>query len=242
MTLTELLQWWNLVFALPFVAALGYLVLLATGSVAAEHDAEIPGFDNDFDHGIEHSVEVHHGVHGHVEGDDDITGFGKALSILGVGKAPISVILMCFCFIWGFAGWVGNQIFQSILPEPVLFIWPSLGMALLCSVILTRGLAFGLARALPSTETYAVSNPQLVGKRAVVRFKVTDGSGTAQLYDDYGNLHEVSCRVKAGEQGLPQGTRVILMGYDDQKQVFLARVDPLEEHGLDHSPARGMLK
>ena len=264
MTFSDLLQWWNLVFVIPFVCALGYLLLMMTGLVAAEGSADVDTdvhLDHDVDVGLDHALEapiiegevvaaddLDHGIdHGHHSADmdtDDISGIGKALSFLGIGRVPLSILLMCFCFIWGLAGVTANQLFQSRWPQPELFMWPSLGATFLCSMVCTRLLALGLGKYMPASESYGVAEAQLIGKRATVRFKVTAASGTAQLYDHYGNLREVSCRVKSEEVSLPQGTHVVLMDYDVHKRVFLVRVDPLEKlknHGLDSDPARGIL-
>src|SRR5215213_7428138 len=106
----DLLTWWNLIFLLPALAALLYLVLLATGSVStgdvdADLDADIDA-DVDADlaastdaasaHGIEHSPSAEH--------NQADSRFGEALGFLGVGRVPLSIILITFCFLWGFAG------------------------------------------------------------------------------------------------------------------------------------------
>lgn len=232
----ELLNWWNLIFVLPFTAGVGYLLLFASGTVAVEHgvgpDADVgldhdADFDHDLDHGIEHTVHDHA-----VGGEHEVGTIMKALSFLGLGRVPLSIIVMCFCFIWGFSGWASNQVFSSLLRVPGLFIWPSLGVALASSVLLTRYLALGLSKIMPATETYAVSKRQLVGRLAEVRYTVTETFGRAQLRDDTGVLQEVSCRVKPGEAEIPPGSRVVLLSYDEREKVFFVRRDPLQKLGL----------
>jgi len=221
----ELLMWWNLPFVLPFVAALFYLMLLATGTVAAEHEVEADAdadtdIDHDYDHGVEHTVE-----HGHAHPQDSSMA-AKALSFLGFGRVPFSLILMSFCFIWGFTGWAASKILGSILFFPVIYFWPSAGMALVSAVLLTRVIAKALSRVMPATETYAVPHAALVGKVAEVRFTVTPTSGTATLYDDYHTFKEVSCRIRPEENEVPTGAKVVLMRYEDKEGVFFVRQDP----------------
>lgn len=222
----ELLQWYNLVFILPFVTAVGYLVLLATGSVAVGHgdvDADVDmdaDIDHDVDHGIEHTV-------GHGYGDHEAGLAAKALSFLGFGRVPLSIILMSFCFIWGFTGWAANTVLGGILWFPILFFWPSLGVALVISVTLTSSLARGLSRIMPATETYAVSRRELVGKVATVRYPITAESGTATLHDHYGTFKEVQCRVNPDEPTIPEGSQVVLLRFDEEQEAFLIRQDPL---------------
>jgi hypothetical protein len=130
-------------------------------------------------------------------------------------------LLISFFLLWGFLGWVGNVVFSAFLPSPALFIWPSLLLALVGSAMLTRLLANGLHRVMPATETYAVSNRQLVGKLASVRYAVSATAGSAQLHDEQGRLHEVPVRVLPGEMPIPAQTPVILWRYDADAGAFL---------------------
>ena len=229
----ELLQWYNLVFVLPFVAAVGYLVLLTTGSVAAGHgmeaeaDADVDaGTDLDTDHDLTHGVE-HTVGHGHASGEHEPGIAAKALSFLGFGRVPLSIIVMSFCFIWGFTGWAANTVLGGILRFPALFFWPSLGVTLVLSVSLTSSLARGLSKIMPATETYAVSKRELVGKVATVRYPITAESGTATLHDQYGTFKEVQCRVNHDDALIPEGRQVVLLRFDDEQDAFLVRQDPL---------------
>jgi hypothetical protein len=250
MQVLDLLQWWNLIFVLPFGLALGYVLLMATGAVSTEFG----GHDLDLDHHVEfdHAVHIEHdlSVHG---GEGSGNFLGNALSLLGVGRAPLSLIGSCFCFIWGFAGWAANQFFQSLWPAPLLFVSASVGVALFSAVLLTRFIVLGMVKLMPLDENFAVSDSELVGRRATVRFSVTGQSGTAQVYDQYGTLHEVPCRLKSdnGENGsgesdgqslasLPPGTPVILLEYNRDQKVFRVRTDPLGNPQLPRDPPKMM--
>src|SRR3989338_8050602 len=142
----EILEWWNLIFVLPFVGAMFYVVLLSIGVVDLGHDGGVDidhGVDvghHDIHTGIEHSHEVGH------EHDHDQGVLVKTLSFLGVGRVPFSIVVMAFCFLWGFSGWAANVIFRSVLKFPGLFIWMSLGAALFFAVFGTRFLALGISR------------------------------------------------------------------------------------------------
>lgn len=211
----DLLQWWNLIFLLPAVAALLYLLLLALGAAPAEG------------HDIHAGVELH-------DGDGDP--FHGALSLIGLGRVPLSLILMSFGFLWGFFGWLGNRMFSTVLAEPALFIWPSLVLALAGAVILTRALASGLGRIMPATESYGAGARELVGGMAEVRYPLTESTGTVQVHDQYGAMHEVPARVLPGESGIPAGTRVILWRFDERSGTYFAIQDDAIG-GLDASGA-----
>jgi hypothetical protein len=228
MNFVDLLQWWNLIFLLPFGLALVYVLLMATGAVVAEGGHDF-GLDHDQDVGLDHDID--HDAHMDAHAPEGPGFVGHMLTLLGVGRVPLSLIATCFCFVWGFSGWASNEVFRSFMPAPALYVWISIAIALFMSLLFTRFLVFGMTKILPLDENYAVSDVQLVGRRAKVRFTITPVSGTAQLNDQYGTLHEVPCRLKSDEQeikSLPPGTPIILLDYDREKKVFYVRHDPLE--------------
>jgi membrane protein implicated in regulation of membrane protease activity len=220
----DLLAWWNLIFLLPAIAALLYLVLLASGTVGAESDVDAD-LDVDADagagsmHGIEHSLGSEH------EGSR----FGEALGFLGFGRVPLPIILLTFCFLWGFAGWATNTLLKGALDRPAIFVLFSIAVATSTSVLGTRYLARGLARVMPSTESYGSSERDLVGRLAKVRDTITERQGRAQLYDAHGSLQEVPVRIKPGEAEIPPRTEVVLLSYDQKRGVYYVLADPLGE-------------
>jgi membrane protein implicated in regulation of membrane protease activity len=207
----EALQWWNLIFLLPAVGALIYLLVLALGAIPLE------GHDVDVGH---HLDAGHHDVE-HGDGDP----FHGALSLIGVGRVPLSLVLMSFAFLWGFFGWLGNRLFSMVLPSPSLFLWPSLVMAFLGAAVLTGVLARGLGRMMPSTESYGATARDLIGGMGDVRYALTAQNGSVQVHDRYGTLHEVPARVLPGEPMIPAGTRVVLWRFDDEAGAYLALQD-----------------
>ena len=225
MSLQSFLQWWNLAFELPFLLALVYTLLLATGTVDAgqggDADADVDAdvdVDHDFDAGVEHTVGGDHPHHeSHAEG-----GLARALGFLGIGRVPLSIVLVTLLYVFGFTGWAFNQLFDGLGWAPELFFWPSVVLALLCAVVLTRQLAFRMARILPSVETYGIkSSADLVGHAGVASHTISDSFGMAQVKDPYGNTHQVYCRTAEGAEPIPPSTSVRLQEYDPQKREFV---------------------
>jgi len=220
----ELLQWWNLIFVLPFVGALMYILLLAFGVVSVDHDVAADfGPDVDLDHDVDidvdHDVGIEHSV-GHEIGAHEPGAFLRALSFLGVGRVPISIIIVSFCFIWGFVGWVCNSIFSSTYLPGFGFVWISLIIAMFLSVSFTKLVARVMSKIMPSTETYAISESEFVGRIAETVTGVDENFGQANINDKLGNLHTLSCRVRAGEKPIPRGTEVVLMYYKRADRIF----------------------
>jgi hypothetical protein len=235
----DLLSPWNLVFLLPAVGALLYLLLLATGAVSAELgdvDVEVDlDADADVDHGVEHVVGD---ASGHGDDAAHAGGLSSALEVLGVGRIPLSLLLMTFCFLWGFLGWLGNLVFGGLIGNEAVAFLPSLALALVGATFLTRTFAVLLGRIVPATESYGVTYRELVGSLATVRYAVTDQAGTAQLHNERGVLIEVPVRVRPGEAPIASGREVVLWNYDPEDNVFLVTHDP----DLDRTPGETTIR
>ncbi|MFH1985400.1 MAG: hypothetical protein ABIL58_26485 [Pseudomonadota bacterium] len=230
--MAELLQWWNLIFILPFIGALFYILLLCTGTVAADHDAD---FNVDMDQDADLSADMDHSTGIEHLHDVDPGMLARALSFLGIGRVPLSIILISVCFLWGFTGFASNTLLKPVLPA-FLFVWVSIAMALMVSVFCTRLLAALLSRIMPATETYAVSIEQLTGKWAEAITTIDETFGQALVHDDAGALHTVQCLVHAGESNISRGTQVILLFFDKNRRAFFVGTEtPVVNRSEDDS-------
>jgi membrane protein implicated in regulation of membrane protease activity len=213
--MSELLQWWNLIFILPFVGALFYVLMICTGLMAADHDVDL-----DHDMGIEHAHEFDPGT------------LAKALQFLGIGRVPMSIILICVCFLWGFSGFAANTLLKPLLPA-WLFVWVSIAVAFVATVFFTRFLAGLLARIMPATETYAITEEQLVGKWAEAVTTIDESFGQAHVHDDAGALHTVQCLIRGGESKIQRGSQVVLLYFDKSKGAFYVGTEMPAVSGAD---------
>lgn len=236
--LVYILQWWNLAFELPFLTALLYTILMSAGvgnSGEAEHDVGVDhdvGIDNDVDHDLDHGIEQitahdHELVPTHPQGGELV----RALSFLGFGRIPLSLVLTTFLYIFGFAGWAGNMVLAGTVLPPEIYFWVSMFLAMTSSVFLTRTFAIRLSKLLPKYESFGITSLEdLVGYTGEVTNQITATFGTANVHDNIGNLHEVICRVPPGEKPIPFGSHVLLTGYDPGRRIFsvLEQKDLLE--------------
>lgn len=200
----DLFAWWNLIFVLPFLAALLLLLLQAFGAmhVAGEADAE-HDLDADHDSGV----------------------LDKALSLLGVGRVPLSLLLTSFALLSGFTGWASNQILQPLLVSPALFVGPSIGVALASSFFLTRAFALLMSRVMPAAESYATSKRSLLGREGTAISEISQSFGRVRVRDEHGNLQDVSCRADANTPLIPDGATVTLMSFDDERECYIVSSD-----------------
>jgi hypothetical protein len=106
---------------------------------------------------------------------DHIDGpFDKVLGWLHVGKVPILVIVVIFLGGFAVTGFAANMVFHRIFGFYITTLL-SVPLAFVTALPVVRILGAGLARIIPSDETYAVTLDTLVGRVATV---VT---GTAKL-------------------------------------------------------------
>jgi len=259
--MTELLQWWNLVYVLAFFFALLYAVLNAVGlatSNAADIDADADAH-LDFDHDVDMHVDVDHDlgdigldhdvdVDAHVDVDHDIdidthvdidhdvevdahadidhdadlhadvahaepSFLEEALSFFGIGRVPLSFILMTFLTTFAFVGWAVNTVLKPVLRTEFVFFPISFFAAVFCGLACTKLMAGTLGRWLKPVETAAVRRSSLLGRIARAKLPITEQFGRAMLEDEYGSRHTVVCKVAQGAEPIPKGRTVLLVRF-----------------------------
>lgn len=188
----------------------------------ADHDVHV-GYDAEAGHGVEH--EAHEGVVMHHEPSLLI----RALSVLGFGRVPLSILLTCMMVIFGATGLIANGLFADVLPwnpAPAVYFWPSLGLALLASLTLTSNVARAVHRIMPTSETYAQGPEALLGRAGVSVYGITSGhTGPVNAKDEGGTVQQVTGRPIDGD--LPKGSRCILVRYHPKGDYYDVTASPL---------------
>jgi len=230
-----LLSWWNLIFELPFGLGLLYLAVYtlsgwtfgeAGADGAMEHDVDA-SMDADGHVSFEHDVDADTdadtdtGAEGH-DTDQDHTGGGSALmaalNFIGVGRAPLSMVLMILMLSWGTIGFCTNRLMdnrpldQSV---PAAIVIAGLG-----SIFITKFVSSLVARFLPTTESYARRRHELLGSLAEALYPIDAKFGMAVGRDDRGERFEVACRTEADQPIIPKGSPVQLVGYAAKERMF----------------------
>ncbi|HPD14984.1 MAG TPA: DUF1449 family protein [Planctomycetota bacterium] len=223
----EILHWWNLVFVLAVFFAFVYAALNAFG--LGGHGGILSGADLEADHDVdlgaaaggasldaEHLPDLHvdHGVH--VESAPSL--FEQALSFFGIGKVPLSVILMTFLITFGVVGWAANQLLEPALAAPIAFFPISLAAAIACGLGSTKALAATVGRYLRPIESAALWRGELAGRIATASLTITAQFGTALVRDEYGTLHKVLCRAREDAPPIAKGSTVLLVRYVPVKE------------------------
>ena len=250
MTAAWLLSWWNLIFIVPFGLALLYLGLYtvtgldgghADGDAHADADADadadahvhvdadadadaVADADGDADTDADHDADADHTVH-------DLPLHMAVLTFIGVGRAPVGLVLMILLLTWGCIGFITNNALRPFVPAEWMVALASLPMAAVGSVLTTNSMARLVARYLPSTETSAHKRRDLCGLVGEAMYAITPEFGMAVVRDRHGNRFQVACRVGEDRPPIGKGEPVLLVRFDEKDEAFT--VVPYE---LDREP------
>jgi len=189
---------------LPFMAALGFMLLLAivqlVGGGLFDFDA-----DADLDADVDNSLGAADGL----------------LSLIGFGKLPLVMWLALLLFLFAGTGVGVQSLANAFLGAPfgpLLASAIAAGLALPLTGVVSRP----IARILPGDETSAVTLDTLVGRRA----RISTGRARAgyparaQVTDHFGQLHNVMVEPHDRSAELAEGEEILLVRRE--RDTFLA--------------------
>jgi membrane protein implicated in regulation of membrane protease activity len=203
--MANFVRWEWIIFFAPLGLAVFVALFAAFG--LGEHDA-----DADADTEADTDTDVH----------SDGDGHESLLSLIGVGKAPLSLVTLSLLLLWATAGLAGNLLWGTER------IWLSLLVAGIAALVGTRAAATLFARLIPSVESHHVERNELIGCEGTALYPISDSAGTVRLYDRLRNLRQLDSRTYGIGAGIiPEGTTIVVMEYDKERQVFL--VAPLAD-------------
>jgi Protein of unknown function (DUF1449) len=259
MTAQWILAWWNLIFIVPFGVALLYLGVYtmsgmtfgdADADVDADHDIDTDAdADADVDHDVDADQDVDSDADHDTDGDSDHdtdhdsdaesesapstspSSAMLALSWLGIGKVPVSLVLMLLAMSWGFIGFVTNQAmsprFASAIHSnnSVMVVLVSVPLAGTGALLITSVLSRIAARLLPKIETYALRRHELLGNVGQAIYEITPRFGMVSVRDEHGHMFDMPCRLERDGPALPKGSSVRLTGYNAKENFFYVTTD-----------------
>jgi len=237
MSIQELLQWWNLLYAIPLVISLVWIVAtIASGIDSGADHAGDAGDGHDLGHdGHADGGDSGHGD-GHADGHDSSHGDGdhdhgdvgdRLLVLLGLSRVPVTLIIGVFLLYWGAFGLVMNRALEGLLRFPAVYIWPSMAVTFVLTAVLTRITSAIVARVMPGTETYAPDRIGLVGSIGHAVYRVNEDSGTVNIQDGYGTVHRVQAKTESNASPIGPGVEVIAVDFDEQDGRFVVRESAL---------------
>ncbi len=232
-TLSDLLDGHNVIFVAVFGLGL-FFTLMSVLGLGSHGDADV---DASADVDVHADVDAHADVDVHADADADVgadvdhhaeahaglhDGGGilhSVLSFLGVGRAPLSVVITVFCYAFALIGaavsiWLEPRIGSSLV-VPL-----SLVAAFTCGALVARSASRMIGRFLPTFFTTAQRRLDLVGLSGEVTLPVTERFGQVFVRDRFGTLHSLNCRTLPGTASISKGTRVVLVKYKSGDDLF----------------------
>jgi len=187
-----------------------------------DHDADLDhGIDHDLDHDLDHAVDhdVDHAV------DHDAGGAPTVLNVLaflGVGKAPLLVVLLMFFGSVGILGWILNSAVRGVFGEyPGPVFAAVLPITIVAGGFMSSRTARFIGRALPPISTTATRANALVGRRGTVISPFVDAKyGLVHLRDQSGTLINVFAVIRTEQESIKRGSNVVLVSYDPASKVY----------------------
>ena len=184
-----------------------------------DHDVDLShDIDHDFDHDIDHDLDqdIEHDM-----SRDSLSGFSW-LAFIGIGKAPLMVVILIVLMTTGLLGWFLNGLALGLLGFfPGLLLLATLLVSLVAGSLVTSRVTRFIGRALPPVSTTATRAQALVGRLGTVISPFVDGRyGMVHLRDDGGTLISLFA-ITEDEQFIARGESVILLSYDAAQRRYL---------------------
>ncbi len=190
--------------------------------LAVDHDADLGhDLDHDIDHDIDHDVD--HDVSHDVGHDGGAPAWMEALRFLGVGQAPITMVLLIMLGGFGIFGWIMNGVVMGVSSAyPGWVLIPIVTIDLVIGGVFAGRVAGLIARVVPPFDSTATSVKRLVSRRGrVTSPQVDEKYGQVKVRDLGGTLITVFAVVDPGKPSIPRDTEVILVEYDAAHKVFI---------------------
>ena len=229
-----LLGWHNFPYLLALTVALLWSVLqIALGLVPDGIDADIDtdaDVDVDLDLDVDIDTDIDVDVDADVDADVDVDAdtewpvaarfMSDAMTFFGVGKAPLSILILWFLCVFGSLGLLTNTIFRSVL-SVVLIGWVLQALLLIVLVLVagwvTGRMAVLLNKVLPQSETTSSGGNRLVGHEGMAASTITERGGQVRVASGW-----VDAVTYPGRDPIQKGTSVLLVAYDDEHFWYTA--------------------
>jgi membrane protein implicated in regulation of membrane protease activity len=163
---------------------------------------------------VEHEVS-------HDSGGDGTPGVLNVLAFIGLGKAPLMVVLLILFGSIGLLGWILNSVLSRTFGTyPNMAFVAVLPITIVAGTLISSRSARFIGRALPPISTTATRAQALVGRRGTVISPYVDQKyGMVHLRDEGGTLINIFAVSKDGEP-IKRGSEVALVTYDPVNKVY----------------------
>lgn len=181
---------------------IGYSIMLGHGDIDFTLDADGNGIPDYLEHGSP-----------------------DFFSWINPGHLPSSMLIVVFCGVFSLLGFSGQWIYNGLTHglAPMLLTVP---IVIAGTLPFVRGASIGIAKAMPSESTSAISLSDLVGEIGVLTAGPVKGQGDfgmARFTDKHGMDHQLMVSVN-DDTIIANGESVVLMGpHPDNAIAYVVR-------------------
>lgn len=211
---TFIWQWYNLPYTLSllgtlFLGSLQFLGLADDVGLGADADLEV---DGDLDAELD----------GDADGEALFGPVAGLFDLLGVGRVPLTLLLLLLTSTFGFLGWTANQLWLGAgLPALWPFFVTGWVLVFALALLVTARLGLVVGGLVPPLTTSAATKEQLVGLPArVLSPTVTERYGQVRVRDGAGTLHTVFAVTPRSVPPIERDVDVVLVEFDPQKKLY----------------------
>ena len=236
--------WQNLIFFIPLAFGLLMFLGAAFGAAGEGHGHDFDGdAGHDAGHGDGHDGGKDAGKEagkGAQKGSNPLDAtasethgfnpFGSFLDLLGVGRVPLTLVLAIAGLTFGGAGYVGNILLAGTGVDTAYFAWITIPAAFVSMTFFTGGIARGINRIMPTSESYNVTQHHLVGQTGTLVLPADATRGLAQVKDPQGTVYNITCRTDGPE--LPSGQEILVLEYVAEKDAYLVQAYSTEKNDV----------
>lgn len=227
---SSLFAWYNL----PFTIMLALCCLFALLQLVGLGDDSDSDLDADFDADLDADLDLDFDAHADFDADldadadvdldaDGLPDLLSVLAFLGVGKAPLMVVLVILLGSMAVIGWTLNSVLEAVLGS-----YPTWGLLLVLPVsfilagFISSRVSRYIGQALPSINSTATGAAGLIGQRGAVISPRIDGKyGLVRVRDQGGTLINVFA-ITTEEEPITGQSEVVLVDYDSEKKRYTA--------------------
>jgi membrane protein implicated in regulation of membrane protease activity len=187
---------------MPFAAALVIMLVLAVVQLVGVADFGDADVDLDADS----------------DGLPDAGMLDGLLTLLGIGRLPLTIWLAVFLFLFAGIGLSVQELAQSLTGSP-LYGWLAALIAAGAAIPVTGVFARPLDALLPKDHTTAVNTESLLGRRATITVGVARAMSPARarVKDVHGQTHHVMVEPHEEASELHAGDEVLLVRRDGNR-------------------------
>jgi membrane protein implicated in regulation of membrane protease activity len=231
---SPIFAWYNLPFTIMLMLCglFAMLQLIGLGDdsdsdLDADFDADLDAdLDLDFDADADFDADFDTDLDADADLDVDADGLPDLLSILaflGVGKAPLMVVLVVLMGSMAVIGWTLNTVLEVVLGSyPAWGLLLVLPIAFIVGGLISSRISRYIGRALPSISSTATGATGLIGRRGAVISPRIDGNyGLVRVRDQGGTLINVFA-ITTEEEPITGKSEVVLVEYDSEKKRYTA--------------------